>query len=92
MCFFRSPPPPARTPVAPAPPPMQPLNPQTQSQLPRKKELVDPDERAGVEFGAKAKVSASQAKQGIGANALKIPVKPTKVAQAASQGGVNVSP
>ena len=50
MCIFRSRPP---APAAPAPQPIQPRNPDlTQaSRLPSKKELLDPDEVAGVEYG-----------------------------------------
>ncbi len=90
MCIFRGSAP-APTMISQAPSPMQPINPQDTSQLPRKKELVDPDDRAGVEYATGAKASSAQAKQGIGAKALRIKVKPTQVAQAASSGGVNTS-
>ena len=50
MCLFRSRPP---TPVS-TPAPIQPRQPDlvAASQLPSKKELLDPDDVAGVEYGA----------------------------------------
>ena len=87
MCFFRFPSAPK---IVSAPPvPAAPLNPQTTSTLPTKKDLVDPDDEAGLETAAKGKLASNQSRQGIGANALKINVKPTDVAQAANRGGVN---
>ena len=56
MCLFRSrPPTPMPTPAA----PIQPRNPDLArvSRLPNKKELVDPDEVAGVEYGTTAKTA-----------------------------------
>ena len=61
MCLFRQPTPPINEVMA-APTPMQPINPQTQTKLPTKKELVDPDEKAGVEFGTTAKADTAQGK------------------------------
>ena len=51
MCIFRSRPP---APAAPAPQPIQPRNPDLvqAARLPSKKELIDPDDVAGVEYGA----------------------------------------
>tara|TARA_R100000458_G_C8141801_1_gene152689 strand:- start:240 stop:515 length:276 start_codon:yes stop_codon:yes gene_type:complete len=90
MCIFRGP---TIQPVevAKGPPPIRPTNPQTESKLPAKKDLVDPDEKAGVEYGAKGKLAQNQQKAGIGANALKIKVKDTNVQSAANTGGVNTS-
>ena len=90
MCIFRGP---SIAPieVGKAPPPMAPTNPQDDSRKLAKKELVDPDDRAGVEFGAKGKIGQDVAKAGTGANALKIKVQGTDVASAANTGGVNTS-
>ena len=73
MCFFRAPSP-GPIEVAKGPPPMAPQNQQKSDDLPTKKELVDPDEKAGVEFGTTAKQTAQAGKSGTGANALKIKV------------------
>ena len=53
MCLFRSAPP---TPIA-TPAPIQPRQPDLvqASRLPGKKELLDPEEVAGVEYGTTAK-------------------------------------
>ena len=53
MCLFRSAP---ATPL-PTPAPIQPRNPDVvrESRLPSKKDLLDPDEVAGVEYGTSAK-------------------------------------
>ena len=72
MCIFRSRPP---APAAPAPQPIQPRNPDlTQaSRLPSKKELLDPDEVAGVEYGTSAKKDDRRgAAKRTGTDALKI--------------------
>jgi len=72
MCIFRSRPP---KPVQPAPAPIQPRQPDLvqESQLPSKKELLDPDDIAGVEYGTsqKKKIPVGTAKR-TGTDALKI--------------------
>ena len=70
MCVFgrRSP-----TPVS-TPAPIQPRQPDLvrESRLPSKKELLDPDDVAGVEYGTSAKKTASTAGAKTGTDALKI--------------------
>ncbi len=72
MCIFRS-----RTPniVQQAPAPIQPRQPDLveASRLPGKKELLDPDDVAGVEYGTQAKKEdARGAAKRTGTDALKI--------------------
>ena len=73
MCVFRSRPP---TPiVSQQAAPIQPRNPDlvTASRLPSKKELLDPDETAGVEYGTSAKKDDTRgASKRTGTDALKI--------------------
>ena len=70
MCIFRSK---SSTPapVAPAPQPIQPRNPDLvqASRLPAKKELLDPDEVAGVEYGTTAKKDPKGTAQRTGTDA-----------------------
>ena len=74
MCLFRSAPTPMPTPAA----PIQPRNPDIArvSRLPSKKELVDPDEVAGVEYGTTAKTAPRGTAQKTGTDALKINLNP----------------
>ena len=74
MCFFRAPSPPPVVEVGQAPPPIAPTNPQIADSTPAKKDLVDPDEKAGVAFGTSAKKTSAQGKGATGANALMIKV------------------
>ena len=69
MCLFRSRPTPMPTPA-----PVQPRQPDVvnESRLPSKKELVDPDETAGVEYGTTAKTAPRGAAKKTGTDALKI--------------------
>jgi len=70
MCIFgRSAPAPISTPA-----PIQPRQPDLvrESRLPSKKELLDPDDVAGVEYGTSAKKSPSTAGKKTGTDALKI--------------------
>ena len=69
MCLFRSAPTPMPTPAA----PIQPRNPDIArvSRLPSKKELVDPDEVAGVEYGTTAKTAPRGTAQKTGTDATK---------------------
>ena len=88
MCLFRSAPPtPMPTPQA----PIQPRNPDLArvSRLPNKKELVDPDEVAGVEYGTTAKADARGTAQKTGTDALKIKINPGSPSGEGS-GGLNV--
>ena len=87
MCLFRSPPP---TPM-PAPAPIQPRNPDVarESKLPSKKDLVDPDDVAGVEYGTTAKADARGTAQKTGTDALKINLNPGTTAGTGT-GGMNV--
>ena len=67
MCLFRSSPTPMPTPA-----PIQPRQPDVvqASRLPSKKELVDPEEVAGVEYGTTAKAKSRGAAQKTGTDAL----------------------
>ena len=89
MCIFRSRPP---APVTPAPQPIQPRNPDlTQaSRLPGKKELLDPDEVAGVEYGTTAKKDPKGAAQREGTDALKINLGTGGGETGTETGGLNV--
>ena len=73
MCLFRSSPTPMPTPA-----PIQPRQPDVvqASRLPSKKELVDPDETAGVEYGTTAKAKTRGAAKSTGTDALKININP----------------
>ncbi len=71
MCLFRSRPP---TPL-PTPQPIQPRNPDLvqAARLPSKKELIDPDDVAGVEYGTtQRKDDTRGAAKRTGTDALKI--------------------
>ena len=86
MCLFRSAPTPMPTPAA----PIQPRNPDIArvSRLPNKKELVDPDEVAGVEYGTTAKTAPRGTAKKTGTDALKININtPTSGGES---GGLNV--
>ena len=89
MCIFRSRPP---APVQAAPAPIQPRNPDlTQaSRLPSKKELLDPDEVAGVEYGTSAKKDPKGAAQRTGTDALKINLGTGGGETGSESGGLNV--
>ena len=89
MCLFRSSTP---TPVS-TPAPLQPRNPNLvqESQLPTKKELTDPDEIAGVEYGTSAKkTDARNTAKATGTDALKINVNTGAGGEAGGTGGLNV--
>ena len=85
MCLFRSRPTPMPTPA-----PIQPRQPDLvrASRLPSKKELVDPDEVAGVEYGTTAKADPRGTAKKTGTDALKININ-TPTAGGES-GGLNV--
>ena len=88
MCLFRSAPP---TPIA-TPAPIQPRQPDLvqASRLPGKKELLDPEEVAGVEYGTTAKRDTTRgAAKATGTDALKINVN-TGGTQGGGTGGLNV--
>ena len=88
MCLFRSS---APTPIS-TPAPIQPRNPNLvqESQLPTKKELTDPDEIAGVEYGTSAKkTDARNTAKATGTDALKINVN-TGATGGSGTGGLNV--
>ena len=86
MCIFgRSAPTPISTPA-----PIQPRQPDLvkESQLPSKKELLDPEDIAGVEYGVgKTKKDAVGAAKREGTDALKININ---TGQGAETGGMNV--
>ena len=88
MCVgpFRSRPP---TPMA-TPAPIQPRQPDLvrASRLPSKKELLDPDETAGVEYGTSAKKDAKGASKRTGTDALKINLNTG--GEGGGTGGLNV--
>ena len=90
MCVFRSRPP---TPiVSQQAAPIQPRNPDlvTASRLPSKKELLDPDETAGVEYGTSAKKNDTRgAAKRTGTDALKININ-TGATGGSQSGGLNV--
>ena len=77
-------------PVVQAPAPIQPRQPDLVSaaRLPSKKELLDPDETAGVEYGTSAKKDTKGAAQKVGTDALKINLNTGGGGQ--GSGGLNV--
>ena len=85
MCLFRSSPTPMPTPA-----PIQPRQPDVvqASRLPSKKELVDPDETAGVEYGTTAKAAPRGTAQKTGTDALKINLNTGTTGN--TTGGMNV--
>ena len=90
MCLFRrSAPTPVSTPV-----PIQPRQPDLiqASRLPSKKELVDPDEVAGVKYGSdtKAKDTTRGAAKRTGTDALKININTGAGPTGGTTGGINV--
>ena len=87
MCLFRSRQP---TPL-PTPQPIQPRNPDLvqAARLPSKKELLDPDDVAGVEYGTTAKQDPKGAAKRTGTDALKININ-TGGDAGGGTGGLNV--
>ena len=85
MCLFRSSPAPMPTPA-----PIKPRQPDLvqESRLPSKKELVDPDEVAGVEYGTTAKTDARGTAKKTGTDALKININTPSAGS--ESGGMNV--
>ena len=85
MCLFRS----SSTPL-PTPQPRQPMQKQKieEKSLPTKKELLDPDEVAGVEYGTTAKQDPKGAAKRTGTDALKININTG--ATGGESGGLNV--
>ena len=79
----------APTPVS-TPAPIQPRQPDlvSASKLPSKKELLDPDETAGVEYGTSAKKDPKGAAKRTGTDALKININTG--AGGEGSGGLNV--
>ena len=88
MCIFRQR---SMAPVAAPPAPIQPRQPDLvqASRLPSKKDLVDPDEVAGVEYGTTAKAKTRGAAKKTGTDALKININ-TGTASGSTTGGLNV--
>ena len=86
MCLFRSSPAPMPTPA-----PIQPRQPDVvqASRLPSKKELTDPDETVGVEYGTTAKAKTRGAAKKTGTDALKININPGTTG-GGTTGGMNV--
>ena len=78
------------TPIS-TPAPIQPRQPDlvTASKLPSKKELLDPDEVAGVEYGTSTKKEAKGAAKKTGTDALKINLN-TGAEGGGGTGGLNV--
>ncbi len=88
MCIFgRSAPTPISTPA-----PIQPRQPNLveESQLPSKKELLDPDDTAGVEYGTSAKKGGPTAGSRTGTDALKININSGAGGGGGDTGGLNV--
>ena len=85
MCLFRSNPTPMPTPA-----PIQPRQPDVvqASRLPSKKELIDPDETAGVEYGTTAKTAPKGTAKKTGTDALKININTGSAGS--TTGGMNV--
>ena len=82
---------PAPTPVTAAPAPIQPRQPDLvqASRLPSKKELLDPEDVAGVEYGTSAKKEDQRgASKRMGTDALKININTG--AEGGDSGGLNV--
>ena len=75
----------------PTPAPIQPRQPDVvqASRLPSKKELTDPDETAGVEYGTTAKAKTKGAAKKTGTDALKININPGSTG-GSTTGGMNV--
>ena len=75
----------------PTPAPIQPRQPDVvqASRLPSKKELTDPDETAGVEYGTTAKAKTRGAAKKTGTDALKININPGSTG-CGTTGGMNV--
>ena len=75
----------------PTPAPIQPRQPDVvqASRLPSKKELTDPDETAGVEYGTTAKAKTRGAAKKTGTDALKININPGTTCGSGT-GGMNV--
>ncbi len=87
MCIFRAPKPtPLPTPQAIAPRQKQKIE---EKALPTKKELLDPDEVAGVEYGTTAKSDPAGAAQRTGTDALRINIG-TGGETGSASGGLNV--
>ena len=89
MCLFRSAPP---TPVS-TPAPIQPRQPDLvqASRLPGKKELLDPEEVAGVEYGTTTKRDDTRgAAKKTGTDALKINLNTGTGGDTGTTGGLNV--
>ena len=86
MCIFRAPKP---TPL-PTPQPIVPRKKQKieEKALPTKKELLDPDEVAGVEYGTTAKADPRGAAKRTGTDALKININTGGGGE--GSGGLNV--
>ena len=86
MCWPRNRPTPMPTPA-----PIQPRQPDLAraSRKPDKKELVDPEDVAGVEYGTTAKTDPRGTAAKTGTDALKIPLNPGGEAGSKS-GGINV--
>ena len=76
----------------PTPAPRQPRQPDVvrESRLPSKKELVDPDEVAGVEYGTTAKKDPKGTAQRTGTDALKINLGTGGGETGTETGGLNV--
>ena len=74
----------------PTPAPIQPRQPDLvrASKLPTKKELVDPDDVAGVEYGTTAKTAPRGTAKKTGTDALKININTP--AAGSTTGGMNV--
>ena len=93
MCIFRAPSPPPPAPMPSAPPIMSRTNQGLESNpLPTKKELVDPDEVAGVKYGSdtKAKDTTRGAAKRTGTDALKINLNTGAGPTGGGTGGINV--
>ena len=86
MCIFRSTPTPNPTPQ-----PIQQRKPDLvkASRLPSKKDLVDPDEVAGVEYGTQGKQKTRGDAKKTGTDELKIPMNTGGTPSGSNTGGLN---
>ena len=74
MCLFRAPKMPDPAPMPTPPPTLARTNPGAAAPLPTKKELVDPDEIQGVEYGGDSKKQTPADGKKTGTKALRIPL------------------
>ena len=85
MCLFKQP----RPQAMPTPAPIQPRVPKQDSVLPTKKQVVDPDTTANIQYGTGQKKAGPAAGKKTGTDALKIAMN-TGLEAGTKSGGLNV--